>query len=46
VDEEIDLYEVLEITKGASKIEIKKAYHKVRSLRQNHNLTSNVARPH
>ncbi|KAH6864181.1 hypothetical protein CC77DRAFT_746348 [Alternaria alternata] len=28
MDEEIDLYEVLEIEKGASKIEIKKAYHK------------------
>ncbi|CAE7034038.1 hypothetical protein PTNB85_03745 [Pyrenophora teres f. teres] len=28
VDEEIDLYEVLEIEKGASKTEIKKAYHK------------------
>jgi DnaJ family protein A protein 2 len=27
--EEIDLYEVLEITRGASKVEIKKAYHKV-----------------
>jgi DnaJ family protein A protein 2 len=28
MNEEIDLYEVLEIEKGASKIEIKKAYHK------------------
>ncbi|MCJ1480196.1 hypothetical protein MMC06_000350 [Schaereria dolodes] len=27
-DEEIDLYEVLEIERGASKVEIKKAYHK------------------
>lgn len=28
--EEVDLYEVLEIERGASKSEIKKAYHKVR----------------
>ncbi|KAF7441515.1 Chaperone protein dnaJ [Pyrenophora tritici-repentis] len=28
MDEEIDLYEVLDIEKGASKTEIKKAYHK------------------
>lgn len=27
--DEIDLYEVLEITRGSSKVEIKKAYHKV-----------------
>jgi hypothetical protein len=38
--------EVLEIEKGASKIEIKKAYHKVRRQRQyNHDLITDTHRP-
>jgi hypothetical protein len=38
--------EVLEIEKGASKIEIKKAYHKVRRQQQyNHDLITDTHRP-